>query len=75
MKRNPVRSTSIAAISYDDRSQILQVEFTSGRVYEYEEVPEFLFRALSAARSKGHYFNQSIRDRYTWRELDGGKEP
>jgi len=69
VRRNPVDSSSIAAIGYDDRSQILQVEFVTGRVYEYTDVPEFLFRALHASRSKGRYFNQSIRDRYDSREV------
>jgi len=71
MKLTPVHSSSLAAIGYDERAQILQVEFASGRIYEYEDVPEFLYRALSAARSKGSYFNQSIRDRYDCHEVEG----
>ena len=70
MRRMPVESSSLAAVGYEAATQRLEVEFVSGRVYRYSGVPEFLFRALLAARSKGRYFNQSIRDRFPHEEFD-----
>lgn len=52
------------SVGYDAAQQILEVEFTSGTVYQYLEVPATVFTGLMAAASKGRYFNQEIRDDY-----------
>lgn len=62
-------STSIAAVRYDARRELLDIRFTSDRVYRYEGVPEFVYRALLRADSKGRYFNEVIRDRYEYEEV------
>lgn len=53
------------SVGYDHTQQILEVEFTSGAVYQYLEVPAAVFDGLMRAESKGRYFNQGIRDEYT----------
>ena len=53
------------SVGYDSAQQILEVEFTSGAVYQYLEVPSAIFDELMHAESKGRYFNQEIRDDYT----------
>ena len=53
------------AVGYDVTQQILEVEFISGAVYQYLEVPAAVFDGLMQAESKGRYFNQEIRDDYT----------
>ncbi len=70
MRREPVESSSLAAVGYEAATESLEIEFTSGRIYRYTGVPEFLFRALMSARSKGRYFNQSIRDRFPYEETE-----
>jgi len=69
MRREPVRSSAIRSIGYDPRNQILGVEFNSGRIYRYLDVPEFLYRGFSLARSKGEYLNSRISDRFRSEEL------
>lgn len=54
---------------YDARRQLLDIRFTSERVYRYEGVPEFVYRALMRADSKGRYCNDMIRDGYDYDEL------
>lgn len=63
-------SSTIAAIRYDPRTELLDIRFTSGSVYRYEGVPEFVYRALLRADSKGRYFNEIVRDGYEYEELD-----
>ncbi len=65
MRRTAVDSTTMRSVGYDSAQQILEVEFTSGAVYQYLEVPATVFDELMAAESKGRYFNQEIRDDYT----------
>lgn len=63
-------STTIDAVRYDAARGLLDIRFTSERVYRYAGVPEFVFRALLRADSKGRYFNDIIRDGYDYDELD-----
>jgi len=67
--REPVRSSAIRTIGYDVREQVLEIEFANGRVYQYFGVPEFLYRGLCLAASKGEYFNQSISERFRSEEI------
>lgn len=65
MRRTAVNSTTMRSVGYDSAEQILEIEFASGVVYEYLEVPAAVFEKLMAAESKGRYFNHEIRDDYT----------
>lgn len=42
----------------------LDIQFTSGRSYTYENVPQRVFEELRDAGSPGQYFHSSIKDRY-----------
>ncbi len=65
MVRQPVESSAISSVGFDPVSQTLEVEFRRGqRVYRFFGVPEFLFRGLLAAKSKGHFVATRIADRY-----------
>lgn len=63
-ERVRVKSSVIAAVTYDDAHSILQVEFHTGRIYDYLGVPRRAYEALLAAESIGQYFNQVIRTSY-----------
>jgi hypothetical protein len=69
MEREPVRSTAIRSIGFDLQSRTLEVEFTSGKVYRYFDVPEFLYRGFLVAKSKGAYFNTRINARFRQEEI------
>jgi hypothetical protein len=61
-------STLIRESSYDEISRILSIWFvTSGRRYDYLDVPPDIYAAFRRAFSKGQYFNQHIRDQYEYR--------
>jgi hypothetical protein len=70
LSREPVASSTIAAIGYDESWEVLEVEFVSGRIYRYLGVPAEVFDALSAARSKGKFFNDHIKDCYPWEQVE-----
>ena len=59
-----VSSAAIASVGYDAAIRRMKIRFTSGSVYDFCGVPEEIHRALMAARSKGTYYNENIKDRY-----------
>lgn len=60
-----VRSSAIAAIGYDARTNTLFVIFTSGpKTYSYFGVPQSVYEGFINSNSHGEYFDLYIRDRY-----------
>lgn len=62
-------STVIRRFAYDQTEHQLWVEFTTGRRYVYEDVPEDIATTFRSAFAKGVYFNTRIRDRFRFREV------
>jgi hypothetical protein len=59
-------------VGYERRSKILEIEFQSGAVYQYIDVPARVYEEFWKAESKGQYFNCEIRDTYTFIRLGQG---
>lgn len=66
MNRQPVASSNIASIGYDEPSQTLEVEFTNGTVYQYYNVPQPLHEHLMQAGSKGQFLAYQIKNAYPY---------
>ena len=64
MLRRVVDSSVISSVGYDERAHVLEVEFRTGRLYHYYDVPRAEYDALLAASSVGSYFNREIRTKY-----------
>jgi hypothetical protein len=64
MERDPVSSSNLVSIGYDPGSEILEVEFKAGTVYQYLNVPSFMHERLMSADSIGKYFNIEIKNAY-----------
>jgi hypothetical protein len=65
MERESVSSSNIASIGYDPASETLEVEFLkTGRVYQYYNVPQFMYDRLRQAPSVGVFFNAEIKNAY-----------
>ena len=64
MQRIPVDSSNLASVGYNAGTNILEVEFHDGGVYQYEGVPDSIYHALIGDNSKGSYFYRNIRNRY-----------
>ena len=73
IQRAAVESSSIASVGYGRASKLLEIEFRSGAIYRYREVPESVFTAFSTARSKGHFFSTQVRGKYAFEKLPGPK--
>lgn len=69
MKREPVESTAIKSIGYNEDKQILEVEILdTGRVYKYFNVPLEEYMDFLDAKSLGEYYNRVIKENYEYRE-------
>ncbi|RWP85797.1 MAG: KTSC domain-containing protein [Mesorhizobium sp.] len=63
-------STVIRNAQYDPATRILSVWFVpSGKRYDYEDVAPVTYAAFTKASSKGHFFNEFIRDRHRYRRV------
>lgn len=69
MERIQVDSSNISSIGYDEDSLTLEVEFHSGAVYQYFDVPLNVFKGLIDAGSKGQYFAQHIKGYYRYAKI------
>jgi hypothetical protein len=57
-------STVIRRFDYDAPARRLDIQFVTGRLYSYHDVPAKTAEEMRAARSKGQYFNACIRDHF-----------
>ncbi len=64
MERTPVRSSDLAEIGYDEKSEILEILFRRGGIWQYHEIPVEVYNELMNAESHGSYFNFEIKDAY-----------
>ncbi|WIV68842.1 KTSC domain-containing protein [Natrialbaceae archaeon AArc-T1-2] len=62
MDRESVSSSLVNSVGYDPDEEVLEVELQNGRIYQYRDVSEEIYREFLAANSLGRYFNRHIRD-------------
>jgi hypothetical protein len=68
MQRQPVQSSNLKEVGYDAVARVLEIEFHSGGIYQYSNVPETIYLGLLGASSKGSYFHDNIKERYPYRK-------
>lgn len=67
MTRTPVKSSSIASIGHD--GEHLTVEFNSGRLYHFANVPPAVHQQVMKADSVGKAFNALVRGKFDHSEI------
>ena len=65
-----VDSTNLEWVSYDEDEEKLYVQFRSGGLYEYDNVPQKVFDGLLKAGSKGRYHAVKIKWQYPYKKLN-----
>lgn len=68
MVRQPVSSSLVKSVGYDAEDMTLEIEFTSGKVYQYFDVPEESYSELIKASSVGSYFIAHIKGAFLYRQ-------
>jgi hypothetical protein len=69
MDREQVTSGALKSVGYDAEARTLEVEFRTGRVYQYEGVAPETYAWLLRVENKGGFLNRMIIDRFPTREV------
>ena len=70
IQREEVRSSNLASVGYSARAGVLEIEFHSGAIYRYRDVPAAVHAELMSAESKGQYFVRKIRGHFEFRRMN-----
>ena len=68
MDMTPVSSSNLAGVGYENGT--LYIQFHSGGLYRYANVPLSVYQGLLSASSKGRYFHANIKDSYAYRRIN-----
>jgi len=66
IQRQPVNSSDIASLGYDEASATLEIEFKATGVYRYFSVPRNIYDEFARTPSPGKFFLQHIKGKYAW---------
>ncbi len=66
MERYSVASSNISSVGYDPATETLEIEFLSGAIYQYYNVPQNMYDQLMAEGSKGRFLNTYIKNAYPY---------
>jgi KTSC domain len=66
MQREPVSSSNVVSVGYDEATQTLEIEFKGGSVYQYYNVSSSVFEQFMQAPSKGQYVNAYLRNAFPY---------
>jgi hypothetical protein len=69
MERKRVNSSKICAVGYDEKSQVLEIEFSNGQVYQYVKVYPEVYRRFMAAPNPTSFYDDKIAEEYTGRRV------
>ncbi|MBF2090546.1 MAG: KTSC domain-containing protein [Synechococcales cyanobacterium K44_A2020_017] len=61
MYRRSVLSSNLASVGYDPNTQILEVEFFTGSIYQYSGIPPSLYSSLMLTSSHGLHLDEYVK--------------
>lgn len=66
MEREFVHSSNLRSVGYDQETNVLEIEFKGGEIYQYYNVPFEIYQGLMAAPSKGQFHAYRIKNFYRY---------
>ena len=69
MERTSIKSSNLRSIGYDPKSQILEIEFNNGSIYQYLRVLPLIYESLMESASKGSYLNKCIKGKCQFKRI------
>jgi hypothetical protein len=67
MNRVRLVSSMMASAGYDPANRVLEIEFATGAVYHYFDVPLDVYQGLVDAASQGRFFHSRIRHTFAFK--------
>jgi hypothetical protein len=59
-----LNSSNLSRARWDEGTQVLELEFVGGRIYQYFDVPLTVYQGLLSAGSHGAFFAENIRGHF-----------
>ena len=66
----PVSSSNIDSIGYDEQNQEVYVKFVNGSLYVYKGVPMHEYQNLLEAPSNGSYLNRNFKNVFPYERVE-----
>lgn len=66
INREHIESYNLVSAGYDMETKTLEVEYASGIVYQYYEVPQALYTEFITSKSKGSFLNRNISGKFRY---------
>jgi KTSC domain len=70
MHRTAIAANGIAQVGYEDGAEILEIEFTSGKVFQFFNVPSNMFHQLMDSQFKEFYYQNNIHERFPYKRIE-----
>jgi hypothetical protein len=70
MERKVVKSRTVKSVGYDPKTKTLEVEYKSGGIYHYADVPPEKHKALMSAKSIGTHLHTHIKSKHEHKKLE-----
>jgi hypothetical protein len=70
MNRTAIASPGITQVGYEEGSEILEIEFVSGKIYQFYNVPLNLFSQLMDSSHKELYYETHILERFPYKRIE-----
>jgi len=70
MNRTAITANGIAQVGYEQGSEILEIEFTSGKVFQFFNVPEKMFNQFMNTPQKEFYYERNIYERFPYKRVE-----
>jgi hypothetical protein len=71
VERQAVKSRILRSVGYDEEKKILEIEFSSGVVYQFLVVPPKVYADLMRSGEIGKYFSEKIRPKFQAKQVAG----
>lgn len=69
MERLSVKSRILRSVGYNESTKILEIEFSSGFVYQFFSVPPKVYADLMKSDAIGKYFSEKIRPKFQTKQV------
>jgi hypothetical protein len=67
----PVQSSNLSAVGYDEAARILALEFRSGALFHFKNVPLGLWERMRDAPSPGSFFYHHVKGQFQAVKMTG----
>jgi len=69
LERLSVKSRILRSVGYNNSTKILEIEFHTGLVYQYSNVPSKVYADLMHSGEIGKFFSEKIRPRFQTKQV------